>query len=112
MKKILIIIFLCNNYVNGQIIIYEFCFDQLDNCADYNMADPEPILTIDLNSNPNNIWQIGSTQKPVLSNAWSTPKVIITDSMKIPIPLMTPPLSQLNVPQSNHLHQLIGQILI
>jgi hypothetical protein len=81
MKKILILFFLCNNYVNGQVIIYEFCFDQLINCADYNMSDPEPILTIDVNSNPTNIWQIGSPQKQVLSNAWSTPKVIITDSI-------------------------------
>lgn len=81
MKKILILLFLCNNYVYGQVIIYEFCFDQLINCADYNMSDPEPILTIDVNSNPTNIWQIGSPQKQFLSNAWSTSKVIITDSI-------------------------------
>lgn len=79
MKIILILLFLCHNYVNGQIIIYEFCFDQLDNCADYNMSDPEPILTVDLISNPSNIWQIGSPQKAVLNNAWSSPQVIITD---------------------------------
>ena len=81
MKKILILFFLWNNNVNGQIIIYEYCFDQLDNCAGYEMSDPEPILTIDLNSNPTNIWQIGLPQKTLLNTAWSSPKVIITDTI-------------------------------
>ena len=81
MKKILFLLFLFHNSVNGQIIIYKFCFDQLENCADYTMSDPEPILAINLDLNPTNIWQIGSPQKPVLNNAWSTPKVIITDTI-------------------------------
>ena len=81
MKKILFLVFLCQNYVNGQIIIYEYCFDQLDNCANYDMSDPEPILTIDFNSNSTNLWQIGSPQKAILNNSWSYPKVIITDTI-------------------------------
>ena len=81
MKKIVFLIFLCHNFVNGQIIIYEFCFDQVDNCANYVMSDPEPVLTIDLNSNPTNLWQIGPPQKLTLNNSWSIPNVIITDTI-------------------------------
>ena len=38
-------------------------------------------LEIDTISNPNNIWQIGSPQKTTLSNAYSSPNVIITDTV-------------------------------
>jgi len=38
-------------------------------------------LEIDTISNPNNIWQIGSPQKTTLSNAYSSPNVIITDTI-------------------------------
>jgi len=39
-------------------------------------------LTIDTINFPNNIWQIGAPQKPVLNNALSQPNVIITDTLK------------------------------
>lgn len=64
---------------NAQLIIYEYCFDQVTNCAWYNMSDPEPIITINGGSNPNNNWQIGVPQKTTLSSAFSSPNVIITD---------------------------------
>jgi hypothetical protein len=45
--------------VNAQLINYEFCFDEVDNCIGYIMNDPEPILQIDTISNAENIWEIG-----------------------------------------------------
>ena len=38
-------------------------------------------LNIDTISNPNNIWQIGSPQKTLFTNAYSSPNVIVTDTM-------------------------------
>ncbi len=39
------------------------------------------ILEIDTLSNPNNIWQIGKPQKGLISNTYSNPNVIITDTL-------------------------------
>ncbi len=81
MKKALLLLILFHNYVNGQ-FQYDFCFDQLNNCYNSNQYGiATPILTIDFNANPNNIWQIGTPQKPNLNSAWSVPKVIITDTI-------------------------------
>lgn len=41
----------------------------------------EDHLWIDTVSNPNNIWQVGSPQKSVFTNAYSSPNVIVTDSI-------------------------------
>lgn len=41
------------------------------------MSDPEPTLTI----NPNSTWQIGAPQKSTFTTAWSSNKVLITDSI-------------------------------
>lgn len=38
-------------------------------------------INIDTISNPDNIWQIGAPQKPVLTSAYSDPNVIITDTI-------------------------------
>ena len=38
-------------------------------------------LTIDTVSNPNNIWQIGAPQKTVFTSAYSTPNVLVTDTV-------------------------------
>lgn len=82
MRKLLFFTFLYfAGYVNSQIIIYDYCFDQTGNCAGYYMIDPEPILNINVAANPNNIWQIGSPQKSVLSSSFSSPFVIITDTV-------------------------------
>ncbi len=74
--------FFCQSYVHGQ-LFYEFCFDEIDNCYYYpNGGDPGLLpLDINSNSNPNNVWQIGPPQKSVLNNAWSAPKVIVTDTI-------------------------------
>jgi hypothetical protein len=82
MKKKLLILFLSlfQHGLNAQLISYEYCFDQVGNCAIYTMTDPEPVLNIDFVSNPNNIWQIGPPQKSVLNNSYSIPNVIITDT--------------------------------
>jgi hypothetical protein len=81
MKYLLLLLLFYTTNINSQIIIYEYCFDQGGNCADYDMSDPEPILTIDIASNPNNIWQIAQPQKTVFNAASSFPNVIITDSV-------------------------------
>ncbi len=39
------------------------------------------LLQIDKVSNPNNIWQIGTPQKTFISEAYSSPNVIITDTI-------------------------------
>ncbi len=44
------------------------------------------LLQIDKKSNPKNIWQIGIPQKPTIHAAYSSPNVIITDTLK-PYPL-------------------------
>lgn len=38
-------------------------------------------LRIDTITNPNNLWQIGSPQKPVFTNSFSVPNVIVTDTI-------------------------------
>jgi hypothetical protein len=82
MKSHLLFLFLfLFEYGNAQIIQYQFCFDQIGNCNNYIMSDPEPVLNIDVASNPNNIWQIGPPQKAVLNNSNSSPNVIITDTI-------------------------------
>lgn len=82
MKNYILFLFLSfASYGSAQLIIYEYCFDQTGNCANYSMSDPEPALNIDIASNPNNVWQIGSPQKTVLSNSFSAPNVIITDTV-------------------------------
>ena len=82
MKKLLLFLFLFfAGYGNSQIILYEYCFDQAGNCTNYDMSDPEPILNINVAANPNNIWQIGPPQKTVLSSSFSSPNVIITDTV-------------------------------
>lgn len=82
MKLVPFVIFLfLFEYGNAQLILFEYCFDQTGNCTNYTMSDPQPVLNIDFNLNPNNIWQIGSPQKTVLNNSFSTPNVIITDTL-------------------------------
>lgn len=39
------------------------------------------VLEIDTTSNPNNIWQIGAPQKTIINAAYSSPNVIITDTL-------------------------------
>jgi hypothetical protein len=39
------------------------------------------LLKIDTTSNPNNVWQIGAPQKTIISSAYSTPNLIITDTI-------------------------------
>jgi hypothetical protein len=82
MKKALLLLILCHNYLNGQLYVHDFCFDPVVYCpwSDY-VTEVQPILTVDSNANPNNIWQIGIPQKPILNNAWSIPNVIITDTI-------------------------------
>ncbi len=48
---------------------------------DNGITPPNYWLWIDTVSNPNNIWQIGSPQKTVISSAHSAPNVIITDTV-------------------------------
>jgi hypothetical protein len=48
---------------------------------DNGITPPNYWLWIDTVSNPNNIWQIGSPQKSIISSAYSAPKVIITDTV-------------------------------
>jgi hypothetical protein len=82
MKNYILFLFLSfGSYGSAQLITYEYCFDQAGNCANYSMSDPEPILDIDIASNPNNVWQVGPPQKTVLSNSFSSPNVIITDTV-------------------------------
>lgn len=82
MKNQLLILFLLMSlYGNTQTIYYEYCFDQTENCYNFIMSDPEPVMNIDVTSNPNNIWQIGTPQKAVLNSSVSSPNVIITDAL-------------------------------
>lgn len=48
---------------------------------DGGMTPWDYLLQIDTVSNPNNIWQIGAPQKTVISSAYSSPNVIITDTI-------------------------------
>lgn len=82
MKKYTFLLFLFFT-ISGhtQLVIYEYCFDQTGNCANYTMSDPEPVLKIDTVFNPNNVWQIGPPQKTVFINSFSSPNVIITDTI-------------------------------
>lgn len=66
---------------SAQNIFYDYCFDQIGNCVNFTMSDPEPIMNIDTIANPNNNWQIGTPQKTVLNSSYSSPNVIITDSI-------------------------------
>lgn len=80
MKNLLPFLFIFfAGYGNSQ-IIYEYCFDQAGNC--YN-GWPENQLIFNINNaeNPNNSWQIGPPQKSVLSSSFSSPNVIITDTV-------------------------------
>lgn len=43
-------------------------------------------LRIDTASNPNNIWQVGAPQKTIFINAYSSPNVIVTDTVN-PYPI-------------------------
>ncbi|MFI5219600.1 MAG: T9SS type A sorting domain-containing protein [Bacteroidia bacterium] len=43
-------------------------------------------LRIDTASNPNNIWQVGAPQKTIFTNAYSSPNVIVTDTIN-PYPI-------------------------
>src|SRR5262245_57061736 len=43
-------------------------------------------LRIDTASNPNNIWQVGAPQKTVFTSAYSSPNVIVTDTIN-PYPI-------------------------
>lgn len=43
-------------------------------------------LRIDTVSNLNNIWQVGAPQKPIFTNAYSNPNVIVTDTIN-PYPI-------------------------
>lgn len=82
MKNYILLLFLSfASYGSAQLIFYEYCFDQPGNCNNYNMSDPEPILNIEIATNPNNSWQIGSPQKTVLNTSFSSPNVIITDTV-------------------------------
>lgn len=39
------------------------------------------LLQIDTVSNPNNVWQIGAPQKAIINSAYSSPNLIITDTL-------------------------------
>ncbi len=45
------------------------------------MPDTNYFIVIDTISNPNNIWQIGESQKSVVNGAVSSPNIIITDTI-------------------------------
>ncbi len=53
--------------------------------GNYNLNFDEPFyldhLSIDTNSNPDNVWQIGKPQKNILSSAKSIPNALITDTV-------------------------------
>jgi len=55
----------------------------LDDNYDLNFEDTLGLqhLTIDTNSNSNNIWQVGTPQKIIFTNAFSIPKAILTDTI-------------------------------
>jgi len=77
MKKTLIIL-------GALLILTSTSFGQLfDDCYDINFDNQFGLqhLTIDTISNPNNIWQIGSPQKTIFTNANSVPNVLVTDTI-------------------------------
>ena len=55
------------------------------NCHDFGFTFENDYcisqLTIDILSNPNNLWQIGKPQKAVFNSSHSSPNAIITDSI-------------------------------
>ena len=59
-KHVLILFLFFFQQVHAQIISYEYCFDQVGNCTNYMMSDPEPVLNIDFVSNPDNIWHMAN----------------------------------------------------
>lgn len=62
----------------SQIVIDHWCFDPLSICTS---SPNEANLYIDSVINPNNSWQIGAPQKLTFTNAYSTPNVIVTDTL-------------------------------
>lgn len=67
------------------LLLLAFTFSSLQAQFNCNFEDPSSYscqkLSIDTLSNPDNIWQIGSPQKVDLDSAYSSPNVIITDTI-------------------------------
>jgi hypothetical protein len=80
MRYLIIFLLFIQFKSNAQIVIYTYCFDQEENCEQVGNYY-EPNLTIDFDSNPNNIWQIGTPQKTSFNIAHSIPKAILTDTI-------------------------------
>lgn len=73
-------------YIYTIILLFSSAFALGQGYYDYeiNFEDTSQYfrINIDTISNPNNIWQIGEPQKSILSYAYSTPNVIITDTIE------------------------------
>jgi len=79
MKKLLLLIPLMLISVVSSAQFYFYTLDFEDTAALHH-------LRIDTASNPNNIWQVGAPQKTIFTNAYSSPNVIITDTIN-PYPI-------------------------